>query len=537
MNSSTQMSSCSICCEKFNKSKRRRIACSCGYEQCSICAETYLTGIIDDAHCMNCRRAWDMDFLQKNFTAVFLTKTYKKHRMRIMFERERSRFPETMPFVEKQLYMKRLGEWIQKKQSEVVTEYSDITRMRSITQMHNFNFHSLYLIEAQHLQNQLRVIENGVKFRAIRFARGYLTELKNDREMFPDETLDIYFERIMQVDLTSASINNGAAVVAENCGAVAAAAAAASRKRFVRACSANECRGFLSTAWKCGLCQCWTCPTCHEFIGPEKTDADGHLQACRPENVETARMLDRDSRPCPKCASLIFKISGCDQMFCTQCATAFNWKTGRTQDGAVHNPHYFEFMRLQNEAAANNTDAIQDATMQQQQQEHQGCLEMPSLRVINDRERILDIIDINDELKFFCRKKRIFRPKRLMTNILRLYNHLMHIDIPHFMPTNHEQNRDLRIKYMLNEINEEKFKQLIYSRDKRENIKNEMRFVFEMFANSCVDLVHRMLGGPDNTYGDLCREFVALHDYSSECLKTIAKRYNVSKKVIGLSDF
>ena len=527
------MSSCSICCEKFNKSKRRRIACSCGYEQCSICAETYLTGIIDDAHCMNCRRAWDMEFMQKQFTAVFLTKTYKKHHMSILFERERSQFPETMPFVEKQLYMNRMSEWIQQKQSELVTDYYNILGARSIDQLHEKNFHSLYLIEAQNLQNQKKVIDRGVKIRAIHFTRGYLTELKNNPEMFPDETLDIYFERIMQVDLTSASINNGAATAATNNGS----AAAASRKRFVRACSANECRGFLSTAWKCGLCQCWTCPTCHEFIGPEKTDADGHLHACRPENVETARMLDQDSRPCPKCASLIFKISGCDQMFCTQCATAFNWKTGRTQEGAVHNPHYFEFMRLQNEAAANNTDSIQDATTQQQQQEHQGCLEMPSLRVINDRERILDIIDVNDELKFFCRKKRIFKPKRLMSNILRLYNHLMHIVIPHFMPANHEQNRDLRIKYMLKEINEEMFKRLIYSRHKRENIKNEMRLVFEMFANSCVDLVHRMLGGADNTYGDLCREFVALHDYSSECLQTIAKRYNVSKNVIGLSDF
>jgi hypothetical protein len=79
------------------------------------------------------------------------------------------------------------------------------------------------------------------------------------------------------------------------------------RARFVRQCPANGCRGFLSTQWKCGICEQWSCPECHELKGPNRDC--GHT--CNPNNVETAKLLAKDSKPCPKCQSLIFKISGC----------------------------------------------------------------------------------------------------------------------------------------------------------------------------------------------------------------------------------
>jgi len=79
------------------------------------------------------------------------------------------------------------------------------------------------------------------------------------------------------------------------------------KAQFVRQCPANGCRGFLSTQWKCGICEQWSCPDCHELKGPNR-DCE---HKCDPNNVETAKMLAKDSKPCPKCQSLIFKISGC----------------------------------------------------------------------------------------------------------------------------------------------------------------------------------------------------------------------------------
>jgi hypothetical protein len=81
----------------------------------------------------------------------------------------------------------------------------------------------------------------------------------------------------------------------------------AERKQFIRACVMPECRGFLSSQWKCGICTTWVCPDCHEPKASQK-DPD---HKCDPNNVETAKLLAKDTKPCPKCASMIFKIDGC----------------------------------------------------------------------------------------------------------------------------------------------------------------------------------------------------------------------------------
>lgn len=79
------------------------------------------------------------------------------------------------------------------------------------------------------------------------------------------------------------------------------------RREFVRECPDEECRGFLSTAWKCGVCEKWTCPDCHEIKGMNR-DIE---HTCNPDSVATAQLLSRDTKPCPNCRTGIFKIDGC----------------------------------------------------------------------------------------------------------------------------------------------------------------------------------------------------------------------------------
>jgi hypothetical protein len=112
---------------------------------------------------------------------------------------------------------------------------------------------------------------------------------------------------------------------------------------FVRPCPNTEenCRGFLSTQWKCNLCSMWTCKDCHEMKGP--TQDTPHV--CNPDNLASAKLIDADTRGCPKCGARVYKISGCNQMFCTACNDcAFDWVTGRIET-VIHNPHYYAFQR------------------------------------------------------------------------------------------------------------------------------------------------------------------------------------------------
>jgi len=128
--------------------------------------------------------------------------------------------------------------------------------------------------------------------------------------------------------------------------ALPGAAARREHAAFVRPCPNTEanCRGFLSTQWKCNLCDMWTCKDCHEMKGPEQDTP----HECNQDNLASAKLIDADTRGCPKCGARVYKISGCNQMFCTACNDcAFDWVTGRVET-VIHNPHYYEFQRQLN---------------------------------------------------------------------------------------------------------------------------------------------------------------------------------------------
>ena len=121
----------------------------------------------------------------------------------------------------------------------------------------------------------------------------------------------------------------------------------APRREFIMRCSAEDCRGFISSGYVCGVCEKKTCCDCLEIIG----EGD---HACKPESIESAKMIKKETHACPKCGARIYKIDGCDQMWCTVdgCNTAFSWNTGHVVTGRVHNPHYYEWLRRQGGGAA-----------------------------------------------------------------------------------------------------------------------------------------------------------------------------------------
>ena len=79
-----------------------------------------------------------------------------------------------------------------------------------------------------------------------------------------------------------------------------------------------------------------------------KGDAQDTPHVCNADNLASAKLIDAETRACPKCGARVYKISGCNQMFCTACNDcAFDWVTGRVET-VIHNPHYYEFQRQLN---------------------------------------------------------------------------------------------------------------------------------------------------------------------------------------------
>jgi len=73
---------------------------------------------------------------------------------------------------------------------------------------------------------------------------------------------------------------------------------------FIKQCSWQGCKGMLSKAWKCPLCEKFTCSKCHE---PKENDE----HVCNEDTVKNIETLKRESKPCPKCGTAISKLDGC----------------------------------------------------------------------------------------------------------------------------------------------------------------------------------------------------------------------------------
>jgi hypothetical protein len=220
---------------------------------------------------MNCKKGWSRETLHDNFSNKFLNNTLKARREALLFERERSLMPETQPYVESEkkarFHAKQIEE-IHKKAEEVRAEMAKIYAL------------PLGPLAIEH------GVTNDLEADIIRY--GMIVEKTKVVRMFE---CDISYHLHAQQTWT-----NGGVRVAQQV-----------KRQFVRACPANDCSGFLSTAWKCGLCEIWACPDCHEVKGLDR-DAP---HTCDPANIATAQLLAKDSRNCPKCASMIFKINGC----------------------------------------------------------------------------------------------------------------------------------------------------------------------------------------------------------------------------------
>ena len=300
------------------------------------------------------------------------------------------------------------------------------------------------------------------------------------------------------------------------------------RREFVRECPDADCRGFLSTAWKCGICEKWTCPTCHELKGLDRNEP----HTCDPNNVATAELLSRDTKPCPKCHTGIFKIDGCNQMWCTQCHTGFDWRTGRIETH-IHNPHFFEWQRRN---SANGEIPRLDV-----QNNANGCRnEQINRTFLGTMFRLINGYFNRRDNTVTSEMKDAYNHK--ISNIIRQIIHMRQVEIPTYNTNYEDRNRNLRISYMRNQITKDELKVLLQRNNKRNEKHREILNVFELVVNTVQDIILRIYNNLSNPNMETSFEskFVELNEippiikYANECLKDISKTY--SSKEIQFND-
>ena len=321
-----------------------------------------------------------------------------------------------------------------------------------------------------------------------------------------------------------------------------------SRSKLIRACPEQNCRGFLNPEWKCGLCDQTTCSDCGVIIkggGAVDGAVDGgaiHPHVCNPDDIETAKLLASDTKPCPNCAIGIFKIEGCDQMWCTQCHVAFSWRTGRMERN-IHNPHYYEWIRRNNGEVPR---AVGDNFV---------CGEELQFSTVNKINSYLalhkETDDIADQVSFIVQSVLHFR-----------YEHLPKYRGDATLP----DNQNLRILYLENSISEDEFKVRIQRTNKRILSKREVGGILELFYRTVTEIMLRMAhfvkhyhpggGYPKGFLQDLTQlcgvdkkdhkaglvqdltkfldEVEAIRKYCNDCLQDVASSYGIKTKYLYL---
>jgi hypothetical protein len=251
--------------------------------------------------------------------------------------------------------------------------------------------------------------------------------------------------------------------------------------------------GFLDAAWTCGLCGTTICGDC-EVI---KT---GEEHTCDAAQVASVKAVRREAKACPTCTALISKIDGCDQMWCTQCQTAFSWNTGAIETHVIHNPHYFQWMHANGGMPrAQGNGACAGA---------QIAHRLATLRA--------------DKL-LYC---------------LQRFQHMRGVDIERYRGiieanTDQEWRNTLRVRRMLGEFDDAKWKSILQKKEKETHKTRSRLQLVEMFTTAGMDILGQLMTSEDVAAVE--RQIAALSEFTAAASEKLCKIYKCLPVDISLT--
>lgn len=238
-------------------------------------------------------------------------------------------------------------------------------------------------------------------------------------------------------------------------------------------CVRNNCNGCFTDQMVCYICSQKICDICLEPISDEN---DGH-HTCNKTNVSNISYILKNSKPCPGCGLFIEKEpGGCSQMWCVQCHTTFNWKTGTmNNDEYVHNPHYYEWLRESDNAILHtNPNDIY-------------CGGVPSKATVTS---------IVNKYENSFNSNILYRIHSVIVDIQSILPY--YIILPHgtYIDDNSlTQNLfvDIRTKYLTNCFDEHKYKKHIFNRLVNKFKKHDIGLILTLFYHVGVDFFNSIL--------------------------------------------
>lgn len=322
---------CGVCMENYTPIIRKKCVCKyCKADTCSKCIERYLLDRHEDAHCLHCRVNYNDTALSEICTKTYLQHVYFKHRQEVLINRERANLPGLQDAA---IAEKRRRDNEEKWRAMNV----EICKLLAARDEIMAGYNKLYIVYAgQIITNPPESKNTRIKLDEI-LAKS--EALRIDIVKRRDEVLRVRWGNADGLGLEGVTVEQAMQKKDEE------------KKKFIRRCTRDNCQGFLSTAWKCGICDYYSCSKC---LNPKSKERDDPHE-CKKEDLETAQLIMGDSKPCPNCGVFIQKTSGCSQIWCVSCQTPWDWVTGKVvTSGAIHNPHYYEWLRRNGQAMDRN---------------------------------------------------------------------------------------------------------------------------------------------------------------------------------------
>ena len=503
------MNECDICCLKFSKTKYKIICPSCDETACSKCCERYILEIDDDPHCMYCSKTWNKQFLIDNFTKTFIRKRYNEKRKRLLFDREKALFPITLENIEIENKIKRLQDEISEIRKKEYNIYSiRRSHRREILSLENNNKFKLKKNKSYNYRIRLKKVSDHEKeicrkmikknTKIIDEQKKNIQELKNENINLLEDLRSIsrqrnkLFEKIIELGGENKKTKK-------------------ERYKFNYKCPVENCKGVLNDEYKCVLCENNICKKCYIPINEQEE------HECKKDDIDTFNLLKKQTKPCPRCNTLIYRIEGCPQMFCTNCKTFFCWNTGRIiTNEYLHNPEYFKFL--------DNGGTREEIYGQKQIDQINNCgnLNYNSIRVMFKYNR--------HQVK--------------LGEYVRKSTHITQVEIPKYdydIVNNNEVNRKL---YLRNLIDENKLKQKLVNNERKQEkyilytdllnvfssgIKQIFRKYKEIYDELPEEYYSNFKRLSDEDINKMLEELEQLSTFIDECFLKISKDYNCVK--------
>ena len=566
---------CIICDEKMTVA--RTTCCPyCQFKPCRTCVRKYVLNETEPK-CMNCKKVWTRTHQNTILLQSFVNNQLRDHLEQVYYEREIALFPATIEVIEDRRTVHKLhSEYrlMMEKQSVNSTTMRYIssiirenTRMISLNKQLPKMYSDINVAEltkhnkSLNEQHNIQSAESAQDQAKINVIQRLLTMYPEDRRI----VMANYIEGSDPAEILETLRLTGQMGEAEK----------RTRTQFIRACPIETCRGFLSQQWKCGLCGIFTCPKCNvpkcnvpipnhkDKISTnedkssidcvvhirtynttsEETETEEHV--CNPDDVATAELLAKDTKPCPQCGTGIFKIDGCDQMWCTDCKTAFNWRTGQLETGHFHNPHYFEYQRRIGADARNILDMPCNALAPDQYHgiiHHLIYIATNTMSSSQEEREKRGLAPMTKEIKKRLRDRAVDYAISI--------HHFADRLLPRYRPDAIQNNQELRVKYLTEQITKDEFKTALSREAKQYYKKREIGQVIQTVVFGMSDILTRLVNilrenhepntetnylDPDKIFA-IFSEIDALIEYANECLEFICKQYKLTRVAMFVRD-